>query len=353
MPKLGVRSVFVVSHHQAGGGKPLDSLWFSQAACRQHGLQLKFVWNGKANSLIKLLPARRVIFDSIGALAFWYGPKLHALAKFSGKKIAVYWHETEWEIEAGIERCSRRYPAVQHALQDPRVKHFHVCQAGLETLAKRYAVRPDNLYLLPNISDSSRLLRYALPLPSEPHLYVACGRVKARKGPDLFLEIAKQTLIHNPEAKFVWVGSFERSGQFSEAAIRAAVRKQKLEHAVTFTGEQQDPTPILAKASAFLLTSRDDPLPKVLMEALALGKPCIAFEVGGVADLLGQFGTTVSPNDVPAFVQALHQHQQAPPLSANEQKRRRQWYLERYTPEAFSHRFAEAVDWWNRKVPSQ
>ena len=25
--------------------------------------------------------------------------------------------------------------------------------------------------------------------------------------------------------------------------------------------------------------------PKVLMEALALGKPCIAFEVGGVADL--------------------------------------------------------------------
>ena len=164
MPKSSPKSIFVVSHHQAGGGNPLDSLWFSQAACLQQGLQLKFVWNGKSNSLIKLLPARRVVFDSIGALAFWYGPKLHALAKFSGKKIAVYWHETEWEIEAGIEKCSRLYPAVQYALQDPRVRHFHVCKAGLETLEKRYAVRPENLSLLPNISDSSRLLRYTLPL---------------------------------------------------------------------------------------------------------------------------------------------------------------------------------------------
>ncbi|EDX87191.1 glycosyl transferase, group 1 family protein [Synechococcus sp. PCC 7335] len=352
MPKPSLKSIYVVSHHWAAGGKPLDSLWFSQAACLQHGLQLKFVWNGKANSLRKLLPARWVVFDSIGALAFWYGPKLHALAKFSGKKIAVYWHETEWEIEAGIAKCSRRYPSVRYALKDPHVRHFHVCQAGLDTLAKQYAVKPDNLYLLPNISDSSRLLRYSLPLPSEPYLYVACGRVKARKGPDLFLEIAKQTLAYNPKAKFVWIGSFERSGQFSEAAIAASIRDQGLEHAVTFTGEQQDPTPILAKASAFLLTSRDDPLPKVLMEALALGKSCIAFDVGGVADLLGQLGVSIPPGDVSAFVQALRRHQQAPPISADEQNRRRQWYLQRYTPEAFGHRFAKAVDWWNHKVPS-
>lgn len=348
-----MRSIFVVSHHRTGGGFPLDSLWFSQAACRQHGLRLEFVWNGKPNSLGKLLPARRVIFDSIGALAFWYGPKLHALAKFSGKKIAVYWHETEWEIEAGIEKCSRLYPSVKYALQNRHVRHFHVCQAGLDTLSKRYGVRAENLYLLPNISNSSPMLRYALPLPSEPQLYVACGRVKARKGPDLFLQIARQTLVHSPESKFVWVGGFERSGQFSEGAIAAAIHEQNLEHAVTFTGEQADPASILAKASAFLLTSRDDPFPKVLMEALALGKPCIAFAVGGVADLLGEFGTTVSPNDVPAFVQALHQHQQAPVSSADEQQRRRQWYLERYTPEAFSHRFAKAVDWWAHPVPSR
>lgn len=350
MPKPSKTSIFVVSHHRAGGGKPLDSLWFSQAACHQYGLRLKFVWNGKAGSLIKLLPARWVIFDSIGALAFWYGPKLHALAKFSGKKIAVYWHETEWEIEAGIKKCSRRYPAVQYALQDPHVKHFHVCQAGLKTLEKQYAVRSDNLYLLPNISDARRLLHYSLPLPSEPHFYVACGRVKARKGPDLFLAIAKQTLAHNPQAKFVWIGSFEPSGQFSAAAIAAAIREQGLENAVTFTGEQQDPTAILAKASTFLLTSRDDPMPKVLMEALALGKPCIAFDVGGVSELLGEFGTTVPPNDVPAFVEALRQHHLAPPLNADEQQQRRQWYLQRYTPEAFGHRFAEAVDWWDHKV---
>lgn len=341
-----MKSISVVSHHKAGGGKPLDSLWFSQTACRQQDISLRFIWNGHRQSLFELFPARQVIFDSIGALAFWYGPKLHALAKVSGKKMAVYWHETDWEIELGIEKCSNLYPAVQYALRDPRVKHFHVCKSGLDLLEKQYAVSPKNLYLLPNISDSSRLLQYSLPLKNDPHLYVACGRVKARKGPDLFLEIARHTLTQNPCAKFVWMGGFEPEGEFSAAAIAATIRQQGLEHAVTFTGNKADPTRILANASAFLLTSRDDPMPKVLMEALALGKPCIAFDVGGVADLLGPFGTTVPPNDVAAFVQALYRHQQAPPLSVEEQQQRRERYLQHYTPEAFGRRFAEAIDWW-------
>ncbi|MGF1538241.1 MAG: hypothetical protein ACFB4J_17390 [Elainellaceae cyanobacterium] len=183
--------IFVVSHHKAGGGKPLDSLWFSQESCGQQGYPLHFIWNGKRSSLLKLLPARRVIFDSIGALAFWYGPKLHALSKLLGKKIAVYWHETDWEVELGIEKCSKLYPAVQYALRDPKVAHFHVCNSGLEMLEKRYGVGAENLWLLPNISDSSRLLRHSIPTASDPDLFVACGRVKQRKGPDLFLDIAQ------------------------------------------------------------------------------------------------------------------------------------------------------------------
>jgi len=342
-----MKSISVISHHKAGGGKPLDSLWFSQDACRQQGLALRFVWNGHRSSLRELFPARRAVFDSIGALAFWYGPKLHMLSKLSRKKIAVYWHETEWEIELGIQACSKLYPAVHYALRDPQVKHFHVCKVGLETLEKRYAVRPENLYLLPNISDSSRLLQHKLPLESDPNLYVACGRVKGRKGPDLFIEIARRTLEHSPQARFVWIGGFEPEGEFSEAAIAASIRQQGLCHAITFVGEQTDPTQILAQAGAFLLTSRDDPMPKVLMEALALGKPCIAFDVGGVSDLLGSSGTIVPPEDISAFVQALQQHQKTPSLSASEQQRRRERYAQHYTPEAFSRRFAAAVDWWD------
>ncbi|MGF1538240.1 MAG: glycosyltransferase [Elainellaceae cyanobacterium] len=156
-------------------------------------------------------------------------------------------------------------------------------------------------------------------------------------------------MAHTPQAKFVWIGSFEPEGDFAEAAIEAEVRRLGLEQNVTFTGEMEDPTSLIAKASAFLLTSRDDPKPKVLMEALALGKHCIAFDVGGVRELLGAFGTVVPPNDVAAFCQALQAHQQAPPLSEAAQKQQREWYLQHYSPEAFSHRFVQAVEWWSRR----
>jgi hypothetical protein len=58
----------------------------------------------------------------------------------------------------------------------------------------------------------------------------------------------------------------------------------------------------------FLLTSREDPLPSVVLEAMAAGLPTIAFEeTGGVPDLLRQFdaGQSVLLGDVAAMARAI------------------------------------------------
>ena len=336
-----MQPITVVSHHQTGGGKPLDSFWFSQQECERQGIQLEFLWTKKLRCFWQLLPAKRVVFDGAGSLVGFHGSRLYALSERLGMPTAVYWHETEWGIERAVQSQPRWYPAVQKVLKSPKVVHFHVCSYGVKMLQERYGVDPNNLFLLHNISEPTRLLRHQLPLPSEPNLFVGCGLVGEKKGVDRFLEIANRVVSQGLAAKFVWIGPFGE-GQFSQAAIAQEIARRGLEKNVSFTGAMSDPTEMIAKASAFLLTSRDDPMPKVLMEALALGKLCIAFGVGGVPELLGQFGTIISPGDTEAFAQALVQ-----PSLKDAQQERRQWYLQRYSPTAFGERFAQAVQWWN------
>ena len=340
-----MNSVVVLSHHKKGGGKPLDSFWFSREECDRQGVQLRFLWTRKISSYWQLFSAQRVVFDGAASLVRFRGYNLYALSQLLGTQTAIYWHETEWGVEKAIQNQPRWYPVIQQVLKNPRVVHFHVCRYGLKMLQERYGVDSKNLFLLHNISEPTRLLRHQLPLPSEANLFVGCGLVGEKKGVDLFLDIATQVIAQGLEAKFVWIGSFGEE-QFTQVAIAQEIARRGLEKNVFFTGAMADPTEIIAKASAFLLTSRDDPMPKVLMEALALGKSCIAFEVGGVPELLGRFGTVVAPEDTEAFAQALGQRL---PENDTEQQHRREWYLQRYSPTAFGESFAQAVQWWNQR----
>ena len=58
-----------------------------------------------------------------------------------------------------------------------------------------------------------------------------------------------------------------------------------------FLGQRDDARALLAAADVFVLTSREDPLPSVALEALATGTPVVAFaETGGIPDLLARTG---------------------------------------------------------------
>ncbi|PSP02717.1 MAG: hypothetical protein BRC47_07270 [Cyanobacteria bacterium QS_7_48_42] len=342
-----MKNITVLSHHQYGGGQPLDSLWFSSPECERYGLQLNFLWTKAKTSLWRFVTSRKIIFDGAQSLVNHRGYRFYALSQLLGMQTAIYWHETEWGVERAINKQPHSYPVIHKVLTNPKLVHFHVCNYGLKMLHESYGVNSKNLYLLNNISEESGLLRYQLPIPSESGFFVACGAAVEKKGVDLFLDIADKVISRGVEAKFVWVGSF-KSGAFSQENIAKEVERRRIKENVFFTGQMSNPTEFIAKASVFLLTSRDDPMPKVLMEALALGKPCVAFGVGGVPELLDHFGTIIPPGNTEAFTEALiRKHHEKEDES--EQHRRREWYLQRYTTATFGSRFAEAVQWWDKK----
>ncbi len=63
----------------------------------------------------------------------------------------------------------------------------------------------------------------------------------------------------------------------------------------------------LCQAKIFVLSSTNEGMPNALMEAMALGRPCIATRVGAVPDLIedGKSGIIVPPNDSQAIAEAI------------------------------------------------
>ncbi len=342
-----MKSVTIFSHHQQGGGKPLDSFWFSQQECRNRAIDLKIFWTQEKTKILQIIKAKRIIFDGIPCLVNYRGYRFYLLSQLLKKQTAIYWHETEWGIQKAIERQPAIYPVVDRLLSNPNIIHFHVCKYGAKMLQDTYHINAQNIYVLNNISNSSPLLKYSLPLDKEENLVVACGLVSKKKGTDYFLQIAEKVIRQNPQVKFVWIGKFGEE-EYCEGAIAEQLQKHGLENYVTFTGALENPASIMAKADLFILTSRDDPMPKVLMEALALGKPCLAFGICGVPELLGEYGKTFALGDISAFTKAILKHLQTPEDETS-QLDRRQWYEQNYSPTSFGIRFAKALDWWDSR----
>jgi glycosyltransferase involved in cell wall biosynthesis len=63
---------------------------------------------------------------------------------------------------------------------------------------------------------------------------------------------------------------------------------RRTEAAVTFLGHQSDPRPFVAACDVLLSTAVDEPLGLSVLEALSMGRPVIAFDGGGIPEIVAQ-----------------------------------------------------------------
>ena len=86
-----------------------------------------------------------------------------------------------------------------------------------------------------------------------------------------------------------------------------------------------------------------------IMEGLALGKPCIAFDVGERCRAARQLRYARAPEDTDRFADAVRRTYQHGVGSLATQQARRQRYVQNFTPDAFGRHFAKAVAWWDAR----
>ncbi len=158
-------------------------------------------------------------------------------------------------------------------------------------------------------------VRAELQLPSNAKIIMCAGYADHRKGFDYFVQACSTLIAKDPSIYALWVGHMDKP--FVDASMQVA-KLAGTESNFIFTGLVDDPREYYVAADVYALTSREDPFPSVVMEALDALTPVVAFkDCGGFENLLQRdCGILVAKDDVEAYTQALETILTNPALSA-------------------------------------
>jgi glycosyltransferase involved in cell wall biosynthesis/SAM-dependent methyltransferase len=189
---------------------------------------------------------------------------------------------------------------------------------------EKAAVRPQGLLRTNRFNgregDARIELRHRLGLAPNLRIALAVGFADRRKGIDLFVEVGLNVIKRLDDVVFVWVGHHDADA-FSAARARIVVAHA--DHKFVFPGLTEDPSAFFAGSDVYLMTSREDPFPLVVLDALEASLPTIGFDgAGGFVELLQRdCGVLVPYLDVSAMadnvVRLLGDPAEAARLAAN------------------------------------
>lgn len=145
-------------------------------------------------------------------------------------------------------------------------------------------------------------IRQEFRIPSGTPLIGTVANLAAEKGYPYLLEAAQLILKKLPEARFLFVGFGPLEREIKEKAKKVAGPEQ-----IIFTGARMDIPELIAAMDVFVLSSVIEGFPNVLLEALAMAKPVVATQVGGIPELIesGRNGILVPPKDGRALAEAV------------------------------------------------
>jgi glycosyltransferase involved in cell wall biosynthesis len=169
---------------------------------------------------------------------------------------------------------------------------------------------------------------------------IAAGRLTRQKGFDLLLDAFSHVASRWPEWNLKILGEGE-----ARPELEARIRQLGLVDRVTLAGQRSDALDQIAASSIFVLSSRFEGFPNVLVEAMSTGRAVVSTDCrSGPADLVdhGINGLLVPPEDVSALTSAMEQ------LMANPADRIRLGSSARTIHERLS--LKNILDQWNRLI---
>jgi glycosyltransferase involved in cell wall biosynthesis len=304
---------------------------------RELGLSLDLVASRTiAHALHSLFRNRRlrydfVLFNGIASLSRFsqVGYPLFRLMQRLQVPTFIYWHETDWVFDGLQREYPRAYERVARAAAHPSPIHLTVSAACSKSIQERFPnaapVVVNNCTVVPAPFDQP------IP-PAEPPMVVNLASIQERKGTDLFVETAVKVCQQHPTVEFLWLGDGREFGTWKEHIDRAGLQDR-----ILFPGYVDAPYLLLRRASMLFLSSRDDPFPLSVLEAMCLGRTVVTFDAGGAPEALAGHGHVLAPFDTDAAADAILSCLTKPPAERMNLALRDR-YFELYTPEKFAQR---------------
>ncbi len=178
-------------------------------------------------------------------------------------------------------------------------------------IVKWFKTPNDKIKVIRNIIDNklldTRSVESTTPeLSNNKYNIVAAGALYSVKGFDLLIESMIDVVRHIPNASLTILGKERYEADYGKF-LMALIKRNKLEEYVCLAGHKNNPYPYLKNADLFVLSSRTEAFPNVVLESLYLGTPVVATNVvdfGGVISN-GTNGYVVNKGSVQALADGI------------------------------------------------
>jgi glycosyltransferase involved in cell wall biosynthesis len=192
-----------------------------------------------------------------------------------------------------------------------------VSQAVADRFVRLRAVRAAKCTVVPNAIDlgeftsdpARRSSTRAGMGAKDEFIWLAAGRITAAKDYPNLLRAFERQLAKRPKAR-LWI-----AGQGSEeenVRLRALAAYLGLDRNMQWLGLRRDLPALLDAADGFVSSSAWEGMPLAIAEAMAMQKPVIATDVGGVSELVGETGSLVPAQDSKALADAMLESMRKP-----------------------------------------
>lgn len=146
----------------------------------------------------------------------------------------------------------------------------------------------DNERVLKLHEDSDKVtIKKDFGLPEKTLLAGACGNAEWRKGVDVFINLVNtvsRKAFTNP-VHFVWIGLKPKGDYYTQ--IMYDVAKMGIKSDITFIPPTSRAVEIINALDFFIVSSREDPFPLVMLEAALCKKPILGFKnTGGCSEFV-------------------------------------------------------------------
>lgn len=153
-------------------------------------------------------------------------------------------------------------------------------------------------------SNSRNAIRAGLGLSEDSVVVGSLGRYNPVKDHRCLILAVSQLMPVYPQLRVMLVG---RGLDSKNLELRELIAASGFADRFLLLGERQDAPNCLAAMDVFCLHSRTEGFPNVLAEAMAVGLPCVATDVGDAKAILGGGGRVVPSGNPPMLAEGLAQ----------------------------------------------
>lgn len=179
----------------------------------------------------------------------------------------------------------------------------NVSQEASQSLIDKGAFTSDNLITIYNGISLSKFnkIKSTIELNSKGISFLSVGRFNEQKDyPNLLKAVAILKNKTQLDIKFYIAGDGEL-----RSFLESLIEELGIENEVILLGKRSDIPHLLSKANFFVLPSKHEGLPTVVIEAMACSCYVIATDCGGSAEILGDTGKLVSIQNSEALAGAM------------------------------------------------